>query len=108
MNAERLQRLKEFLAEEPDNAFLHYALALEYRNIQPEVAVNMLEEVIARFPDYLPALHTAALWKRDAGETAEAIQLLKRALVLAKRLGDSAALRELEHTLEDLTNDGFE
>lgn len=108
MNTDRLQRLKDFLAEEPDNAFLHYALALEYRRSQPEVAEKMMDEVIAKFSDYLPALHTASLWKWECGKHAEAALLLKRGMALAREKRDAAALRELRSAWHELTGEMWE
>ncbi|GIV35940.1 MAG: hypothetical protein KatS3mg032_0319 [Cyclobacteriaceae bacterium] len=108
MNKDRLQQLKDFLAEEPDNAFLHYAIALEYRRSQPDVAERMMDEVIAKFGDYLPALHTAALWKWEDGKHTEAALLLKRGIALAGEKGDASALRELRSAWQELTGEVWE
>jgi predicted Zn-dependent protease len=103
MNTERLQQLQAYLAEEPDNPFLHYAVALEYRRTEPSRAEALMDEVVVRFPNYLPALQTAALWKSEAGRLSEATGLLQKAVALAHKVGDAAALRELEGLLREMT-----
>jgi tetratricopeptide (TPR) repeat protein len=106
MNAERLAHLQKFLKENPDDAFLHYAIALEYRATEPDKAERLLDAACDRFPDYLPAFQTAAFWKAEAGSTEQALALIQRALELARLQGNRAAEAELNGLRQAIAETG--
>ena len=54
----RLEQLLAMLSSEPNDLFLHYALALEYISAgDQEKGIDQLKQIIQRNPDYLPAYH---------------------------------------------------
>jgi len=59
-NLERIKLLKEYCAEEPQNPFNYYALALEYREFEIAEAAHLFDFVVANFPNYLPVYFPAA------------------------------------------------
>ena len=52
----RKQQLEEMLAEDPNDPFLRYGLAMEYVSAGDDAAAaKCLQELIAVTPDYVPA-----------------------------------------------------
>jgi Tfp pilus assembly protein PilF len=101
MNSFRLQKLKEMEAEKPDDAFLKYAIALEYVSAGADnEAKPYFELLLEKFPDYMATyLHLGALYERS-GELKAAISVYKKGMEVAKQAGDSKALSELNEALQ--------
>ena len=51
MNHSRLNQLLEFYKEDPNDPFNIYALATEYKSIDPEKALTYFELLIENHPD---------------------------------------------------------
>ncbi len=100
----RIQQLLRFLEEEPDDAFIQYALALEYRKNEPERAAKMFRNLISRHPDYLPTYYMAAMLLAELGKRDEALALLNDGILLAANINDHATLRELKEARQQLEN----
>jgi len=103
--SQRIEQLTGFLREEPDDPFLHYSLALEYLAREPEEANRLLTELLARFPDYLPAYYQAGLLKIQRAETPQAKAILERGISLAKLQLNIKAANELRHLLEGIEDE---
>ena len=73
MTTPRIEQLLSFLPLRPDDPFVVYALAIEYKNaVRLDDALRYFSEVHTRFPDYVPNyLHFGGLLT-ERGETAEA------------------------------------
>ncbi len=56
----RLKALMELIKEEPSEPFHKYALGLEYREIEPEKAYDIWENLAVEMPDYLPVYYPLA------------------------------------------------
>ena len=54
MNNDRIQQLIRFVQEEPGDPFNVYALAMEYVADEPRQAMACFDDLLTRFPDYLP------------------------------------------------------
>jgi tetratricopeptide (TPR) repeat protein len=98
----RVEQLRQYLREEPNDPFLHYSLALEYARHQPAEASRLLDDVLEKFPDYLPAYYQAGLLKIRIGEAQPAQAVLRRGLQLALAQQDMKTAAELRHLLEEL------
>jgi thioredoxin-like negative regulator of GroEL len=62
MSTERLQQLRAMLAEEPSDAFIRYAIALELKRAgQMEQAANDLGTLITEDPKYIACYYQLAL-----------------------------------------------
>jgi tetratricopeptide (TPR) repeat protein len=96
MHAERILQLKKYLANDPNDPFLIYALATEYVKEEPQTALNYFEKLLKEHPAYVPTYyHAAALYAGlDMQEKAEATY--QAGLKAAKEAGDAHALRELQ------------
>lgn len=92
---ERLEQLKHFMKEEPEDEFLHYALALEYLKFDFGKAKNEFENLLRKHPDYLPTYYPAAHLMIELGDENEAEKLFTKGMEIAKSQGDQKMLMEL-------------
>jgi predicted Zn-dependent protease len=90
-----MDQIEAMLAEEPNDAFLRYGLALEHASQGDDAtAVQHLRALIALDPDqpYIPAFLMAAQALVRLGKEAEAAQLLKQGIAAATKAGTPEAL----------------
>lgn len=101
---ERINKLKAFLAENPEDSFVQHALALEYIKLgEEESARGLFEAILARDPGYIGSYyHLAKLLERQ-DDTEAAILWYQRGMEAAAKAGDQHALGELRSALEELT-----
>lgn len=95
--------LEEFVAQDPDESFSRYALALELEKegIDQE-AVPQLQQVIARDPSYVAAYYQLGRLLVKTGLLDEARDVYERGLVAATAANDPRARSELQEALETL------
>jgi tetratricopeptide (TPR) repeat protein len=96
----RLEALLSFYADDPNDPFNAYALALEYRSLgQLEKAIEMLESLQHKFPDYVPTYYQLAkLWEETDMEKAEQIYI--EGMKAAEKAHDKHAYQELKAALQ--------
>jgi len=100
---DRIASLRAFVAQQPEQPFPRYALALEHRKLgQLEEARAQLDEVMERFPDYVPAYLMAGGVLADLGRRDQAAEVYRRGVDAARRAGDGHARSELEGALAGL------
>jgi Tfp pilus assembly protein PilF len=68
MQAERLKILLDYLAEDPNDPFNLYAVAMEYISKDAEKALSYLKKLLAEHPDYIPTYYHAAALYFELGE----------------------------------------
>lgn len=100
---DRLQRLRELLAQQPTDSFLNHALALEEIKLGNDSAARSLfETILQRDPDYIGSYyHLGKLLERKGDESA-AIEVYERGMEAAKKRGDHHALNELRGAYDNL------
>lgn len=91
----RIEQLQHFIAEDPTDPFPRYGLALEYLHDQPQRARAVFEELLATFPDYLPAYYPAAHLMIDLQQPQEAERLFQQGMAIAAQQGNQKTEREL-------------
>jgi Tfp pilus assembly protein PilF len=97
----RLTQLLAFLEKEPQDAFLHYGLALEYvKENQTEAARKEFEWLLAQKADYLPTYYQAAAFFTTLGEIETAQRVYLKGIEIAQSQQDAFALRELKSAYE--------
>ncbi|HMQ01291.1 MAG TPA: tetratricopeptide repeat protein [Cyclobacteriaceae bacterium] len=101
MNSERVKNLENMIAENPDDPFLHYALALEFLSSNPEKTWVMLLDLQKRFPNYLPSYYQAAHLAMKFGSKEQVNDLFKLGIELAENQKDNKALLELKAALQN-------
>jgi Tfp pilus assembly protein PilF len=99
----RLEALLKFLAQEPDDTFTRYGIALEYIAIQDyEEAIKFLESVLALDKNYLAAYqqlgHVYAITNRKD----KAAEIYKSGIESARLAGDKHAADNISNFLAEL------
>ncbi|MCS6821078.1 MAG: tetratricopeptide repeat protein [Microscillaceae bacterium] len=108
MKNTRIEYLQKILAENPNDTFSLYALALEYLSLDEEKAKYYLEILLQDFPDYLPTYYQAAQFFALQNEIEKAKHLLQKGIALAQKQNDGHTLKELQKALQNLTNNQLE
>lgn len=92
----RLDQLRAMLAEEPDDAFIRYAIALEYkRSGNMEEAVVQLESLLTDDPKYIACYYQLALLYADLGRADDALRACDAGALQCLVTGDRKARTEL-------------
>lgn len=96
MNETRLHHLMELLREDPDDPFLHYAVALEWMKTDPDTASGHFDRLLEKFPGYLPAYYQAAGLFAALNRRERAAKVYEAGIGLARQQGNTKALAELQ------------
>lgn len=95
-----LEQLLPLLESEPDDAFMRYAVAMEYAKQQRfDEALAQYAELSRRHPDYVPGYFMAGRAAEGNGDTELAKKLYKDGIAAAQRTGDSHAAGEISSAL---------
>ena len=99
----RRQMLEEFVAQEPNDAFSRYGLALECMNSGDAAAADgHFSALLERNPGYVPAyLMYGQLLARESRKE-EARRILSKGIAAATKAGNQHARSEMEALLNDL------
>lgn len=100
---ERIEKLKTFLAQSPNDCFLNHALALEYIKAgNDEDAKVLFEKNLGTDQDYIATYyHLGKLLERQNAQQ-QAIEIYERGMPAAKKAGDMHTYNELQNAYEDL------
>jgi Tfp pilus assembly protein PilF len=100
----RIDKLKEFLQDNPSDSFVQHALALEYIKMGDDVTARQLfEEILKREQGYIGSYyHLAKLFERN-GDNLAAIKWYEKGMEEAKKAGENHAYNELRSAYEELT-----
>lgn len=101
MNSSRLEQLEAFLKNEPNDPFILYAIATEYRNHDPKKAREYYDILLTHHPEYLATYYHAALLFIELNEDALAEETFKKGIALAQKQGNSLSLRELQNAYNE-------
>jgi Tfp pilus assembly protein PilF len=99
----RIDKLKEFLKDSPEDSFLQHALALEYiKENNDEEAKILFETVLEREPNYIGSYyHLGKLLERN-NDHAKAVKVYEVGMKEAKIMKDNHSYNELMGAWEDL------
>src|SRR5947209_6206293 len=93
----RKEQLEALLAEEPNDPFLRYGLAMEYVSQGDDAqAVRCFEELLRASPDYVPAYLQAGQALARIGRAEDGRALLERGSAVARQQGDLHAAEEMQ------------
>jgi len=99
----RIEKIVEFLAQQPQDNFLRHALALEYIKIGEEFkAKDLFIEILTQSPDYIGSYYHLAKVLEKLGLREEAIVWYEKGMAAAKLAKEDHAYRELQSAYEDL------
>lgn len=100
---DRVEMLNDILAQNPNDAFARYGLALEYSNQgNTDSALAEFGKLLSSNPDYTPGYFMAAQTLAKASRNDEARKMLTDGIASAKRTGNAHAQSEMEAMLADL------
>lgn len=108
MQVDRLKILEKYAAEEPNDPFNHYALALELLKTDQSKALEKLTFVLDTFPEYLASYYQLGIILTDLEKYKEAILTLEKGILLAEKLKNSKTKKELEGALQIALNESEE
>lgn len=96
MSAERLDQLRAMQAEEPEDAFLRYAIALELKRLgRMEEAIADLEALLRDKPDHVASYYQLATWLAELGRVTDAVETCNTGSLRALVQGERKARTEL-------------
>ena len=103
----RRQKIEAMLADEPQDMFLRYSLAMELRSEgENERSLQLLDQLIAESPPCIPAFFMAAQQLVDLDRIEGARDYLRRGIDQARSHGDFHAAAEMSELLSSLGNYG--
>ena len=95
--------LNEILAQNPNDAFARYGLAMEYsKSGEVEQALDEFNKLLVANPDYTPGYFMAAQTLARENRTAEAKKMRSEGIATAKRTSNAHAQSEMEAMLAEL------
>lgn len=101
MASTRLDILKSMVAQNPNDSFSRYGLAMEYRNAGDlEGAMREFRGLIAVNPDYGYAYFHGGQTLEKLGKLEEAAEMYRAGIESAIRTGDQHARGELQGALD--------
>src|SRR5690348_10973798 len=100
---DRVEMLKEILAENPNDAFARYGLAMEYANAgNSSAALKEYEAIVAANPEYVPAYQMAGQLLMNQGRDEDARAWLEKGIAAARKAGNRHAESEMQGMLDTL------
>jgi hypothetical protein len=99
----RRQKIEAMLAEDPNDTFLRYSLAMEMRGEgDHESSLTQLDELTRDQTPYVPAFFMAAQQLADLDRIEDARRYLRDGIDQARNQGDSHAAAEMSELLTTL------
>ena len=99
----RRQKLEEFLAQNPNDSFSRYGVALDcVREGDLVAAETHFRYLLANSTDYVPAYQMYAQMLMQNGRSSEAKPILESGIAAAARLRNQHAQSEMEGMLSEL------
>ncbi len=100
---DRVQMLKEFLEQDPNDAFARYGLAMEYsRAGEIDTALTEFQRLLEAHPEYTAGYQMAGQMLAAAGRVEEARKMLDAGIASARHAGNKHAEEEMQGLLMDL------
>jgi len=100
---DRIAMLTKALAQDPNNVFARYGLAMEYSNSgQMKQAIEEFQKLLAAHPDYAAGYFMAAQTLVKSDQRDDAIKMLQQGIAAAQRKGDCHAQSEMQAMLDEM------
>jgi len=98
--------LKDYLAEDPDDTFSNYALALEYIGTgENKQAIELLEAVLKKDEQYLAAYYQLGKAYETSGRQEDAKKIYNEGIKIALNQKNQRTLNELKGAFDSLNED---
>ncbi|WP_411275268.1 heme biosynthesis protein HemY [Daejeonella sp.] len=93
----RLQKLLDFLSNEPNDPFLKYALATEYLNASElDKAISYFEDLLKNHSDYVGTYYHAGKLYEQIDRKDDAISTYRKGMEVSRKAGDTHSFSELQ------------
>ncbi len=103
MEKTRLELLEETLRATPDNAFIRYGLAMEFKNAgRDQEAWEHFDYLLHNHPDYSAAYYQAGMLLIKMGRRDEARQVMAKGVLITGEQKNLHAQSELQKALNEL------
>ena len=100
---DKVEALREILAQDPGNSFARYGVAMELASRgETESALAEFETLLTGNPGYTAGYFMSAQTLAAAGRRTEAIEQLRRGIGCAERDGNRHAASEMQAMLDEL------
>lgn len=109
MHRNRLQKLLDFMENEPNDPFLKYALATEYLNSnEPDKALVFYEDLIVNHADYVGTYYHLGKLYEALERKNDAILTYQHGMLVARKANDMHAFSELQTVYNSVTGQDYE
>ena len=99
----RREKIEAMLADDPQDTFLRYSLAMELRSEGDHTAsIEKLTELTRDQPPYVPAFFMAAQQLAEMDQIDQAREFLRNGIDQAREQGDAHAAAEMSELLSSL------
>ena len=100
---DRIEKLNEFLKNNPADSFVQHALALEYIKLgDDEKARKLFEAILQSEPGYVGSYYHLAKLLERRNRIEEAVKWYKKGMEESKRVGELHTFAELQSAMEEL------
>ena len=104
MQTGRLEKLLEFLKNEPNDEFLQYALATEYLHLnEADKALEYYENLVNNHPNYVGTYYHLGKLYEALNRKPDAISTYEKGMETAKAQRDNHAFSELQAVYREAT-----
>ena len=104
MQQSRLEKLLDFLQNEPEDEFLQYALATEYLRLnETGKALQYYEGLVKNHPDYVGTYYHLGKLYEALNRKNDAISIYEKGMDIAKQKRDNHAFSELQAVYREAT-----
>ena len=104
MQSSRLEKLLEFLKNEPEDEFLQYALATEYLRLnETDKALQYYESLVSKHPDYVGTYYHLGKLYEALNRKPDAVSTYEKGMEIAKNKRDNHAFSELQAVYREVT-----
>jgi tetratricopeptide (TPR) repeat protein len=106
MGANRLEKLLDFIKNEPNDPFLKYALATEYLRLNDtEKALVYYEDLVKNNPAYTGTYYHLGKLYEALGRRAEALATFETGMKVTQEQRDNHAFSEIRAVYDELMED---
>lgn len=96
MSEKRLNKIKDFLKQSPNDSFLKYALAKEYEKLGDlTTAISGYESLVESDAKYVGTYYHLGKAYEQQNDFPKALEIYEKGMTVAKEIGDKHALSEL-------------
>ena len=105
----RIEMLKKYLLEDPQDSFIRYALALELLNINELTeSERLFQTLLKNDPDYLASYYHYGKLLESMQNFETAAEIYKSGIQIAKNQNNQQTLKELKAALESISSEDDE